>query len=45
MFVDLIDKIIDDFKADHRNQIFIDEDTFFASSIEETGYPITQNQL
>jgi hypothetical protein len=45
MFADLIDKVIDDFKADPRNKIAIDEDTLLASSIEETGYPITRDQL
>lgn len=44
-FADLIDKIIDDFKADPRNKITIDEDTLLASSAEETGYPITRGQL
>jgi hypothetical protein len=45
MFVDLIDKIIDSYKADPRNKIAIDEDTLLASTIEETGYPIQRDQL
>jgi hypothetical protein len=45
MFADLIDKIIDSYKADPRNKIAIDEDTLLASSIEETGYPIKRDQL
>lgn len=45
MFADFIDKIIDDYKADPRNKIHIDENTLLASSIEETGNPISRDQL
>jgi hypothetical protein len=45
MFAELIDKIIDDYKADPRNKIFIDENTLLASAIEESGNDITADQL
>ncbi|MDB4806706.1 hypothetical protein OAG89_01815 [Pseudomonadales bacterium] len=45
MFADLIDKIIDEYKADPRNKIFIDEDTLLASAMEETGSEITLEKL
>ena len=45
MFANLIDKIIDDYKANPRNKIIIDEDTLLASSVEETGNPISRDQL
>lgn len=45
MFADLIDKIIDDYKADPKNKIIIDEDTLLASSVEETGNLISRDQL
>ncbi len=45
MFANLIDKIIDDYKANPRNKIIIDEDTLLASSAEETGNPISRDQL
>ena len=45
MFADLIDKIIDDYKADPKNKILIDEDTLLASSVEETGKLISRDQL
>ena len=40
MFAELIDKIIDEYKADPRNKIFIDEAVLLASAIEETGNQI-----
>lgn len=45
MFADLIDKIIDEYKADPRNKIFIDENTLLASAMEETGSEITLEKL
>jgi len=45
MFADLIDKIIDEYKIDPKNKIIIDEDTLWASSLEETGNPVTLDQL
>jgi hypothetical protein len=45
MFADLIDKIIDEYKADPRNKIFINEDTLLASAKEETGNDISTDQL
>jgi hypothetical protein len=45
MFADLIDKIIDDYKANPKNKIIIDEDTLLASSVEETGNLLSRNQL
>ena len=45
MFADLIDKIIDEYKADPRNKICIDEDTLLASAMEETGSEITLEKL
>lgn len=45
MFAELIDKIIDEYKADPRNKVFIDENTLLASAIEETGNDISVDQL
>ena len=45
MFAELIDKIIDDFKADPRNKVLIDEATLLASAIEESGNDISLDQL
>lgn len=45
MFAKLIDKIIDDYKADPRNKVFIDENTLLASAIEEVGDDVTLDQL
>jgi hypothetical protein len=45
MFAELIDKIIDDYKADPRNKVFIDENTLLAAAKEETGNDITNVQL
>lgn len=45
MFAELIDKIIDDFKADPRNKVLIDEETLLASAIEESGNDISLDQL
>ncbi len=45
MFADRIDKIIDDFKADPRNKVFIDEETLLSAALEETGNEITLEQL
>jgi hypothetical protein len=45
MFAELIDKIIDDYKADPRNKIFIDELTLLAAATEETGNVVTDGQL
>ena len=45
MFAELIDKIIDDYKADPRNKVFIDENTLLAAASEETGYDISAEQL
>ena len=45
MFAELIDKIIDDYKADPRNKVFIDEGTLLAAANEETGNGISVDQL
>ena len=45
MFADMIDKIIDEYKIDPKNKIIIDEDTLLASSLEETGNPVTLDQM
>lgn len=45
MFADLIDKIIDDYKANPRNKVLVDESTLLASALEETGIPVSLNQL
>ena len=45
MFSELIDKIIDDYQADPRNQVFIDENTLLAAASEETGNDISTEQL
>ena len=45
MFAELIDKIIDEYKADPRNKIFIDEETLLAAATEETGNDVTSDQL
>lgn len=45
MFADRIDKIIDDFKADPRNKVFIDEETLLSSALEETGNEVSIDQL
>lgn len=45
MFADRIDKIIDDFKADPRNKVFIDEETLLSSALEETGNEVSLEQL
>ncbi|MBU3617381.1 hypothetical protein [Polynucleobacter sp. JS-Polo-80-F4] len=45
MFAELIDKIIDDYKADQKNKIFIDEDTLLAAATEETGNDVSSEQL
>ena len=45
MFAELIDKVIDDYKADPRNKIFIDESVLLSAAIEETGNPVTVDQL
>ena len=37
MFAEAIDKIIDDYKADPRNKVFIDENTLLVAAKEETG--------
>ncbi len=37
MFAELIDKLIDEYKADPRNKIFINEEILLASAKEETG--------
>jgi len=45
MFADLVDKIIDEYKIDPKNKIIIGEDTLWASSLEETGNPVSLSQL
>ena len=45
MFSELIDKIIDEYKADPRNKVFIDENTLLAAATEETGNDVTADQL
>lgn len=45
MFSELIDKIIDDYKADPRNKVHIDEDTLLAAAAEETGNDVSVNDL
>jgi hypothetical protein len=45
MFAELIDKIIDEYKADPRSKIFINEDILLASAKEETGNDISTDQL
>lgn len=45
MFAEKIDKIIDDFKADPRNKVFIDEETLLASATEESGNDVSIEQL
>ncbi len=45
MFADLIDKIIGEYKIDPKNKILIDEDTLWASSVEETGNLVSRDQL
>ena len=45
MFAELIDKIIDEYKSDPRNKVFIDEKTLLASANEETGNDISTDQL
>jgi hypothetical protein len=45
MFADLIGKVIDDYKIDPKNKIIIDENTLWASSLEETGNPVSRDQL
>lgn len=45
MFAELIDKIIDEYKTEPRNKIFIDENTLLAAAIEETGNEISVEQL
>ena len=45
MFAELIAKIIDDYKADPRNKVFIDENTLLAAAKEETGNDVTNVQL
>ena len=45
MFAKLIDEIIQNYKADPRNKVHIDEKTLLASSIEETGNDITTEEL
>jgi hypothetical protein len=45
MFSELIDKIIDEYKTDPRNKVFVDENTLLAAAIEETGNVISLDQL
>ena len=45
MFVELIDKIIDEYKKDPRNKIFITGDILLTSAKEETGKEISIDQL
>ena len=45
MFAELIDKIIEEYKADPRNKVFIDENTLLAAASEETGNDVTAVQL
>ena len=45
MFSELIDKIIDEYKADPRNKVFIDENTLLAAASEETGNEVSPDQL
>ena len=45
MFTELIDKIIDEYKADPRNKVFIDENTLLAAATEETGNDVSVDQL
>jgi hypothetical protein len=45
MFAELIDKIIDEYKADPRHKIFINEAALLASAKEETGIDISVGQL
>ena len=45
MFAELIDKIIDDYRSDPRNKVFINENALLAASVEETGNPISSDQL
>lgn len=45
MFADLIDQIINQYKINPINKVFIDEKTLLASAAEETGNTVTPNQL
>lgn len=45
MFANLIDKIIDEYKADPRNKISIEEAVLLASATEETGNDIDITSL
>jgi len=45
MFAELIDKIIDEYKTNPRNKVFIDESTLLAAAIEETGNDISVEEL
>ena len=45
VFAEYIDIIIDDYKADPRNKVFIDERTLLAAANEETGNDISIGQL
>lgn len=45
MFADLIDQIINEYKINPRNKVFIDEKTLLASAAEETGNSVTSVQL
>lgn len=45
MFAELIDKIIDEYKVNPKNKIFIDEYTLLSSAIEETGNKISIDQM
>ncbi len=45
MFSELVDKIIDEYKKNPRNKVFVDEQTLLASATEETGNTISIEQL
>lgn len=45
MFAELIDHIIEQYKIDPRNKVFIDEVTLLAASAEETGNAVSSEQL